>query len=94
MPSIFLKKEKYAIPLSKASAIDLFGRKWVIQYQLGKEVGILTKHSTKKFVKYGLGAIRVSFQLIRKYRKVKIQFQERKGELSSMAFWKKYLEIN
>ena len=94
LPSVFLKKEKYGVPLSKASAVDLFGRKWAIQYQLGKEVGILTKHSTKKFVKYGLGAIGLSFQLIKKYGKVKIEFQERKEEISSMIFWKKYLGIN
>ncbi len=94
LPSVFLKKEKYVVPLSKASAVDLFGRKWAIQYQLGKEVGILTKHSTKKFIKYGLGAIGISFQLIKKYGKVKIEFQERKEEISSMIFWKKYLGIN
>lgn len=94
LPSVFLKKEKYGVPLSKASAVDLFGRKWAIQYQLGKEVGILTKHSTKKFIKYGLGAIGISFQLIKKYGKVKIEFQERKEEISSMVFWKKYLGIN
>ena len=94
LPSVFLKKEKYGVPLSKASAVDLFGRKWAIQYQLGKEVGILTKHSTKKFIKYGLGAIGLSFQLIKKYGKVKIEFQERKEEISSMIFWKKYLGIN
>ncbi len=94
LPSVFLKKEKYGVPLSKASAVDLFGRKWAIQYQLGKEVGILTKHSTKKFIKYGLGAIGISFQLIKKYGKVKMEFQERKEEISSMIFWKKYLGIN
>ena len=94
LPSVFLKKEKYVVPLSKASAVDLFGRKWAIQYQLGKEVGILTKHSTKKFIKYGLGAIGISFQLIKKYGKVKMEFQERKEEISSMIFWKKYLGIN
>ena len=94
LPSVFLKKEKYGVPLSKASAVDLFGRKWAIQYQLGKEAGILTKHSTKKFIKYGLGAIGISFQLIKKYGKVKMEFQERKEEISSMIFWKKYLGIN
>lgn len=94
IPSCLRKKENYAVPLSRVSAADLFGRKSVIQYQLGKEEGLLTTCSFRKLIKYGFASLGMSVKFMLQFGRAKAQFQNRYTELSSLEFWRNYLELD
>lgn len=93
IPSFLLKNEAVAVPLSRTGVVDCFGRQKVIQYQLGGETGIITKRSVKKFVIYSAKTVWLSFRLVFGYKRVKKDFCARKGEITSIEFWRKHLGL-
>lgn len=92
IPFFFLKRENAAFPLSKISASDVFGRKSVIQYQLGGDDGIITQRSFLKLIQYTFMGIGASIRLIFGYSKASAGFYSRKTEITSFDFWRKRLE--
>ena len=94
IPSFMLKNKPLAVPLSRTGASDCFGKRSVIQYQLGGESGIVTKRSEKKFVVYMVKALGVVFRLFFGYNRAQKSFQSRKEEISSLDFWRKHLGLN
>ncbi len=93
IPAFMLDKMPYAIPLSKAGMADIFGRKEVIQYQLGGNVGILTKRNVKKFFYYLFWAIGISAKLLFGFKRAQNSLIMGKHKLTSMEFWKNHLGI-
>jgi len=91
IPAFMLDKKPYALPLSRAGMADIFGRKEVIQYQLGGNVGILTKRSVTKFFYYLFRAIGVSTKLFFGFKRAQNSLIMGKLKLTSMAFWKNHL---
>jgi GT2 family glycosyltransferase len=93
IPSFLLKKDVSAVPLSRCGTKECFGRKCVIQYQLGGDKGILTQRSFGKFLKYGFLTFLMGLKLAFGYGKAKKQFISRKNEITSFDFWRKHLDI-
>lgn len=93
VPSFLLKKEVTAVPLSRLGLSDTFLRKEVIQYQMGGNLGILTKRSFSKFLSYGFKSIGMMFRIIFTYGKARKSFRKRKGEITGMSYWKKHLGL-
>ncbi len=93
IPSFLLKKEMSAVPLSRAGAVDFFGRKAVIQYQLGGDNGILTKRSFAEFAKYGFRSIACAVKLMVGFSKVRTSLLMRKEEITSFQLWRDKLGI-
>lgn len=93
IPAFLLKKEPYATPLSRVDLPDFFGRKEAVQYQLGSDSGILTKRSAARFFKYGFRALGLSLRLLFGYKKAAESYCGRKGEITSVEFWKKHLGL-
>lgn len=96
IPAFMLKKELIAVPAagSGVGVVALFRRKAIIQYQLSGDSGILLKRSFKKFLKYGLKTIGMTFKILFRYKKVKKGLISRKGEITSQEFWRKHLGID
>lgn len=94
LPSFFLKKKIAAVAIPYASPENFISRKAVIQYQLDKQSGVLTKRCFFKFLKYGIIAAVISLNLLLNFSKVKKDFLERKEEITSFEFWRKRLTIN
>lgn len=93
LPSFLLKKDITAVALPYASPEDFTGRKAVIQYQLDKETGILTKRNFGKFVKYGvLGAV-MTIRLTLGFGRAKKHWRKRSEEITSFSFWRDHLGI-
>ena len=93
IPFFFLKRENAAFPLSRISAADVFGRKSVIQYQLGGSDGIVTQRSVWKLIHYTFLGIGASVRLIFGYSRASAGYFSRKAEITSFDFWRKRLEI-
>ncbi len=94
VPSLFLKKDIFAYPLSRVSAKDTFMKNAVIQYQLGGNAGIMTKRSFGKFIKYGFASTFVVLQILFRYSKCRKSLKTQKENITSMDFWKKRLGID
>lgn len=91
IPSFLLKKEICAVPLSRCGTRECFGRKAVIQYQLGGSSGILTRRSFAKFLKYGFLTVGNALRLLVCFPRARKQYLRRKDEITSMEFWKAHL---
>lgn len=92
-PPFMLKKEIGAAPLSKAACTDTLRRRAVIQYQLGDDMGILTTRSAAKFFKYSFLTLGRLIRLLFCFGRVKRDYQSRKGEISSVEFWRGHLGL-
>lgn len=92
-PPFMLKKETGAAPLSKAGCSDTLRRRAVIQYQLGDDKGILTTRSAAKFIKYSFLTAGRLIKLLVRFGSVKRDYQARKGEISSVEFWRGHLGL-
>lgn len=93
IPAFALKNQPSAVPLSRTGAVDCFGRKYVIQYQLGGNAGILAKRSFGKFLRYSFASIGMALRLAFGFGKAKNSFISRKDELCSEEFRRKHLGI-
>ena len=94
LPCFFLKKETAAVAIPYASPENFIARKAVIQYQLDKQTGVLTKRSFGKFLKFGFVATATALKLLVNFSKIKKDFLARKGEITSFEFWRKRLTIS
>lgn len=94
IPSFALKKEITAVPLARTGTVDCFGKRTVIQYQLGSEYGIKFSRSFGKFVKYSVLSMGVAISLMFGYGKSRKQIIEHKNTLISFEFWEKHLELD
>ncbi len=94
LPCFFLKKRMAAVAIPYASPENFIARKAVIQYQLDKQTGVLTKRSFGKFLKFGFVAAATALKLLVNFSKIKKDFLARKGEITSFEFWRKRLTIS
>ncbi len=93
IPVFMLKNEISAVPISRTGAVDCFGKRAVIQYQLGGGAGILAKRSFGKFLRYSFASVGMVFRLIFGFEKAKKSFIEKKDILCSEKFWRDHLGI-
>ncbi len=93
IPAFMLDKNPNVLPLSSAGMADFFNKKEVIQYQLGSNIGILTKRNVGKFFWYFFRGIGVSAKLLFGFKKAQNSLIMRKYELTSVDFWRKHLKI-
>lgn len=91
LPCFFMKKETAFVAVPYASPNYFIARKAVVQYQLDGQTGILTKRSFVKFLKYGVIGGITALKLLFNFSKVRREFAERVGEISSFNFWRKRL---
>ncbi len=91
IPCLFLKKGTVSIAVPYASPKAFIARKAVVQYQLDGQTGILTKRSFVKFLKFGVIGLFTALKLLFNFSKVRKDFFERGGEISSFNFWRKRL---
>ncbi|MCM1333965.1 MAG: glycosyltransferase [Bacteroides sp.] len=94
IPSYLLQKEVAAFPLSAISARDVFGKKAVVQYQLGGDVGVVTQRSFFKLIKYTFMGIGASFRLLHGYSGASKSYLSRRAEITSFGFWRKHLGLS
>ena len=93
IPAFLLKREPYAVPLSRTGAVDCFGRREVIQYQLGGDFGIAARRSFGKFLRYSAAAAGMAFRLMFGFGRARRSFLAGKDELCSEKFWRAHLGI-
>ena len=91
IPTFMLKKGTGAAPLSRAGAADALRRRAVVQYQLGGDTGILTERSVKKFAVCSIKVLGMAFRLMFSFGRARKSFRARKGEISSVEFWRRHL---
>lgn len=94
IPAFMLKDEWSAVPLSRTGAADCFGKKAVIQYQLGGDTGLITRRSLKKFVLFSAKTLGMTFKLLFSFNKAKASFKTRREEISSDDFWRRHLGLS
>lgn len=93
VPSIFLSNQVNAVPISKTGAKDCFLRKRVIQYQLGGDMGLPTRRSFAKFLKYGfLGGV-MTIRVLFGYSGARKKLLLCKSKITSFDFWRIHLDI-
>lgn len=93
IPSFLLNKEIRAVPLSRTGAADCYGRKAVIQYQLGGDNGILTTRSFLSMLKYGILGCGMAIKIAVCFPRARKRWTTHKHEITGFDFWRKHLEI-
>lgn len=71
-----------AVAIPYASPENFIARKAVIQYQLDKQTGVLTKRSFGKFLKYGFIGAAAMLKLLLNFSKVRKDFFDRMRKLN------------
>ncbi|MGN1119088.1 MAG: hypothetical protein ACI4Q4_01945, partial [Oscillospiraceae bacterium] len=93
VPACFLDKEITAQALDSVQPADCAMRRCVIQYQADGSMGIVTRHNAWKFVKYGFLAAVYAARLAFGFGRMRRQYSERCGEITSMDFWRRHLGL-
>lgn len=93
IPSFMLDKNISSVPLSRTGAVDCFGKREVIQYQLGGAQGLITRRSFAKFVKYGVLSVGMLVKLMVGFGRSQKKYILRSKELTSFKFWREHLGI-
>ena len=93
IPNVFLKRKVAYAPLATAKVGDCFLYKNTIQYQTGSDTGYCFKKNSFRFFKAFFSCIGMSFKIIFKYRKSARSYTKNFAKLTSLDFWKKYLNL-
>lgn len=93
MPAPFLKKETIAAAIPYVSPQDMAGKRSVIQYQLDEDMGLLTRRSFYKFIKYGTIGAFLTLKLVFSFKRQQKIWLSRSSEVTSFEFWRKHLGI-
>ncbi len=93
IPAFMLKNECSAVPLSRTGEADCFRKRSVIQYQLGGDMGTLTKRSFARFIKYSFISAGTAVKLLCRFSGTAKQFRDNSGALRTFEFWRAHLGI-
>lgn len=100
-PSILFHSDKritdqgYRIsPIHKYRPLNVFRARKVLYYNLISQEGFVATISRKDFFKIFIKTILLAFQIFFRFPELKKLYRETLPELTNLAFWENYLEIN